>query len=63
MENEALLAINELGENGEFEIVTPSISILAEPTVAVVDKTVDKRDRREVAQAYLEYLYSLKGKK
>lgn len=60
-ENEALLAINELGENGQFEIVTPSISILAEPTVAVVDKTVDKRDRREVAQAYLEYLYSPEG--
>ncbi|APG51997.1 MULTISPECIES: sulfate ABC transporter substrate-binding protein [Providencia] len=60
-ENEALLAINELGENGQFEIVTPSISILAEPTVAVVDKTVDKRGRREVAQAYLEYLYSPKG--
>lgn len=56
-ENEALLAINELGENGQFEIVTPSISILAEPTVAVVDK----RGRREVAQAYLEYLYSPKG--
>lgn len=60
-ENEALLAINELGENGQFEIVTPSVSILAEPTVAVVDKTVDKRDRREVAQAYLEYLYSPEG--
>ena len=60
-ENEALLAINELGENGQFEIITPSISILAEPTVAIVDKTVDKRDRREVAQAYLDYLYSPKG--
>ncbi len=60
-ENEALLAINELGENGQFEIVTPSVSILAEPTVAVVDKTVDKRDRREVATAYLEYLYSPEG--
>ncbi|MCW2257156.1 sulfate transport system substrate-binding protein [Providencia alcalifaciens] len=60
-ENEALLAINELGENGQFEIVTPSVSILAEPTVAVVDKTVDKRDRREVAEAYLKYLYSPEG--
>ncbi|MDD9338989.1 MAG: sulfate ABC transporter substrate-binding protein [Providencia heimbachae] len=60
-ENEALLAINELGENGQFEVITPSISILAEPTVAIVDKTVDKRDHREVAQAYLEYLYSPKG--
>ncbi|MGL5952898.1 sulfate ABC transporter substrate-binding protein [Providencia rustigianii] len=60
-ENEALLAINELGENGQFEIITPSISILAEPTVAVVDKTVDKRDHREVAQAYLEFLYSPTG--
>lgn len=60
-ENEALLAINELGENGQFEIVTPSVSILAEPTVAVVDKTVDKRERREVAEAYLKYLYSPEG--
>lgn len=60
-ENEALLAINELGESGQFEIVTPSISILAEPTVAVVDKTVDKRDRRAVAEAYLEHLYSVEG--
>lgn len=60
-ENEALLAINELGENGQFEVVTPSISILAEPTVAVVDKTVDKRDRREVAEAYLTHLYSPEG--
>ncbi|EKT61255.1 sulfate ABC transporter substrate-binding protein [Providencia sneebia] len=60
-ENEALLAINELGQNGQFEIVTPSVSILAEPTVAVVDKTVDKRERREVATAYLDYLYSPEG--
>ncbi len=41
--------------------MTPSISILAEPTVAVVDKTVDKRDRRAVAEAYLEHLYSVEG--
>ncbi|UNH38851.1 sulfate ABC transporter substrate-binding protein [Moellerella wisconsensis] len=60
-ENEALLAINQLGERGQFEIVTPSISILAEPTVAVVDKVVDKRQRRDVAEAYLEYLYSPVG--
>ncbi len=59
-ENEALLAINELGAD-KFEIVTPSISILAEPTVAVVDKVVDKRGTREIATAYLEYLYSPQG--
>ncbi|CEF30984.1 sulfate transport protein (ABC superfamily, peri_bind) [Xenorhabdus nematophila str. Websteri] len=56
-ENEALLAINALGK-GKFDIVTPSISILAEPTVAVVDKVVDKRGTREVATEYLKYLYS-----
>ncbi|OAT28181.1 sulfate ABC transporter substrate-binding protein [Proteus myxofaciens] len=59
-ENEALLAINELGTD-KFEIVTPSISILAEPTVSVVDKVVDKRGTREVATAYLKYLYSPEG--
>ncbi|MFN6884328.1 sulfate ABC transporter substrate-binding protein, partial [Proteus mirabilis] len=59
-ENEALLAINELGTD-KFEIVTPSVSILAEPTVSVVDKVVDKRGTREVATAYLEYLYSPQG--
>ncbi|HCH49292.1 MAG TPA: sulfate transporter subunit [Proteus sp.] len=59
-ENEALLAINELGAD-KFEIVTPSVSILAEPTVAVVDKVVDKRGTREIATAYLEYLYSPQG--
>ncbi|MEI7027954.1 sulfate ABC transporter substrate-binding protein [Paenibacillus sp. y28] len=59
-ENEAFLSINELGKD-KFEIVVPSISILAEPPVAVVDKTVDKRGTREVAQAYLEYLYSEEG--
>ena len=56
-ENEAFLAVNELGKD-KFEIVVPSISILAEPTVAVVDKVVDKRETRAIAQAYLEYLYS-----
>jgi len=56
-ENEAFLATKELGE-GKFEIVVPSVSILAEPPVAVVDKNVDKKGTREVATAYLEYLYS-----
>ncbi|MDB5747777.1 MAG: sulfate transporter subunit [Massilia sp.] len=56
-ENEALLALRELGP-GKFEIVAPSVSILAEPPVAVVDKVVDKRGTRAVAQAYLDYLYS-----
>ncbi|MFC5459190.1 sulfate ABC transporter substrate-binding protein [Massilia niabensis] len=59
-ENEALLALRELGP-GKFEIVAPSVSILAEPPVAVVDKVVDKRGTRPVAQAYLEYLYSDAG--
>lgn len=59
-ENEALLAINELGK-GKFEIVIPSVSILAEPPVALIDKVVDRRKTREVAQAYLEYLYSEEG--
>ncbi len=61
-ENEALLAVKEFGEN-KFEIVTPSISILAEPPVAVVDKVVDKHKTRAAAQAYLEYLYSEEGQK
>jgi sulfate transport system substrate-binding protein len=56
-ENEAHLAINEMGKD-RFEIVTPSESILAEPPVAVVDKVVDKRGSRAVAEAYLAYLYS-----
>src|SRR5574343_677471 len=56
-ENEAYLSVKELGPD-KFDIVTPSISILAEPSVAVVDKVVDKRGTRKVAQAYLEYLYS-----
>jgi sulfate/thiosulfate-binding protein len=59
-ENEAYLAVNELGPD-EFEIVTPSISILAEPTVAAVDKVVDKKGTRELATAYLNYLYSDEG--
>lgn len=59
-ENEAFLAINELGPD-EFEIVVPSISILAEPPVAVVDANVDKNGTREVAEAYLEFLYTEEG--
>lgn len=59
-ENEAYLSINELGDD-QFEIVVPSMSILAEPPVAIVDQIVDKRGTREVAQAYLEYLYSKEG--
>jgi sulfate transport system substrate-binding protein len=59
-ENEAFLAINELGKD-KFEIIVPSLSILAEPPVAVVDKVVDKHGTREVAQAYLEYLYTPVG--
>ena len=59
-ENEALLALRELGPD-KFEIVAPSVSILAEPPVAIVDKTVDKRGTRKVAQAYLEFLYTDEG--
>jgi len=59
-ENEAQLAVNEIGK-GQFEIVAPSLSILAEPPVAVVDKVVDKRGTRLTAQAYLDYLYSEEG--
>ena len=59
-ENEALLALKELGPD-KFDIVAPSLSILAEPPVTVVDKVVDKRGTRAVAQAYLEYLYSAEG--
>lgn len=56
-ENEAYLSIKELGPD-KFDIVTPSLSILAEPSVAVVDKVVDRRGTRKVATAYLEYLYT-----
>lgn len=59
-ENEALLAIKELGPD-KVEIVVPSNSILAEPAVAVVDKVVDKKGTRKVAEAYLNYLYSDAG--
>jgi sulfate/thiosulfate-binding protein len=59
-ENEAFLAVNELGKD-RFEIVTPSQSILAEPPVAVVDSVVDRRGTRKVAEEYLKYLYSKDG--
>ncbi len=59
-ENEAFLAIKELGV-GKFEIVAPSISILAEPPVTVIDKVVDRKGTRDVAEAYLKYLYSEQG--
>jgi sulfate/thiosulfate-binding protein len=59
-ENEAQLAVNEIGKD-KFEIIAPSLSILAEPPVAVVDKVVEKRGTRLTAQAYLDYLYSDEG--
>ena len=59
-ENEAHLAIKEFGAD-QFEIVTPSLSILAEPPVAVVDKVAKRHGTPTVAKAYLEYLYSDEG--
>ena len=59
-ENEAMLARRELGAD-KFEIIVPSVSILAEPPVAVVDAVALRRGTREVAQAYLGYLYSKEG--
>ena len=59
-ENEAFLAVKEFGAD-KFEIVVPSLSILAQPTVAVVDKVVKKKGTEAVAKAYLEYLYSPEG--
>ena len=59
-ENEAYLAVKELGPT-KFDIIVPSLSILAEPPVAVVDKNVDRKGTRAVAQAYLEFLYSPQG--
>ena len=61
-ENEAFLALKEQGGD-KFEIVAPSLSILAEPPVAVVDKNVDKKGTRKVAEAYLQYLYSEEGQR
>ena len=59
-ENEAFLALKELGAD-KYKIVVPSLSIRAEPPVTVVDKNVDKRGTRKVAEAYLQYLYSPEG--
>ena len=59
-ENEAFLSIKELGPD-KFQIVVPPLSILAEPPVAIVDKVVDKRGTRKVAEAYLQYLYTEEG--
>ena len=59
-ENEAFLSINELGLD-KFEIVVPSVSILAEPTVTVVDHNVERHGTQQVAEAYLKYLYSPEG--
>lgn len=59
-ENEAFLAVNEFGKD-KFEIVVPSVSILAEPPVAVVDKVVDKKGTRAAAEAYLKFLYTPEG--
>src|SRR5262249_45532502 len=61
-ENEAYLALKEFGP-GKFQIVDPSVSILAQPPVSIVDKVVDKHGTRAVAQAYLEYLYTPEGQK
>lgn len=59
-ENEAFLSLEEFGAD-KFEIVVPSLSILAEPPVSVVDKVVDKRGTRKVAEAYLKFLYTKEG--
>ena len=59
-ENEAYLAVKELGPN-KFDVVAPSLSILAEPPVSIVDKVVDKHGTRVIAEEYLRYLYSKEG--
>ena len=59
-ENEAYLVVNQLGK-GEYEIVTPSLSILAEPPVALIDRNVDRHGTRQIAEAYLNYLYTEEG--
>ncbi|UVJ43893.1 sulfate ABC transporter substrate-binding protein [Pseudomonas sp. LS1212] len=61
-ENEAFLALKEQGGD-QFEIIAPSISILAEPPVAVVDKNTEKKGTKEVAEAYLKHLYSTEGQR
>ena len=60
-ENEALLALGESGGKDKLDVVVPSVSILAEPSVSVVDKVVDKRGTRKIAEAYLKYLYAAEG--
>ena len=60
-ENEAYLVLNQPGARDQFELVTPSVSILAEPPVAVVDKVAKKHGTEAVANAYLEHLYSTEG--
>jgi sulfate/thiosulfate transport system substrate-binding protein len=60
-ENEALLAVKQLGEKGEFQVVAPSLSILAEPPVTVVDKVAAKHKTTQAATAYLQYLYTHEG--
>ena len=59
-ENEALLSVRELGKD-QTEIVVPSVSILAEPPVAVVDRVAKRRGTEAVAKAYLDYLYTPEG--
>jgi|SRR3990172_861752 len=59
-ENEVLQVLKDVGK-GKYEVVVPSISILAEPPVSLVDKVVEKHGTRALAQAYLEYLYSVEG--
>ena len=59
-ENEAFLSLKEIGED-KVEIVAPSLSVLAEPPVTVVDKVADRRNTRPIAEAYLRYLYSTEG--
>jgi sulfate transport system substrate-binding protein len=59
-ENEAYLAVRQLGPD-KFDVVAPTLSILAEPPVSVVDKVVDKHGTRKVAEEYLRYLYSKEG--
>ena len=59
-ENEAFLAVKEFGDD-KFEIIVPSLSILAEPPVTIVDKVADKRGTRQVAEAYLNFLYTPEG--
>jgi sulfate/thiosulfate transport system substrate-binding protein len=59
-ENEAFLSLKEFGSD-KFEMVNPTISILAEPPVSIVDKVVDQKGTRETATEYLQYLYSPEG--